>query len=302
MSVDSQLVAPAFTRRKRLAMIASYWQLTKPRVMVLSIFTGLVGLVAAPVWPGFPQAIAAMVCLSIGAGAAGALNMWYDADIDRLMKRTQHRPLPSQRLREYEALIFGLGLAIIAVGGMALLVNNVAALLLSATIAHYLFVYTMWLKRRSAQSVVIGGVAGALPPLIGWAAATGTVGLMPLLLAAMIFLWTPPHSWALALNRHDDLIAAGLPAVTASGNTTTLRWMMLGYAILTVAASLAPVWLGLGWVYGILAGLLGSGFVILTALGAQARDAERIAYWSRLLFAYSIPYLFFLFLIFMLAA
>src|SRR5215210_5401335 len=185
--------------------------LTKPRVMSLVVFTGLAGMLAAPVAIHPVLGFAAVLCIALGAGAAGALNMWYEADLDAKMKRTASRPLPAGRMDRQTALHFGVGLAAFSVILMDLAANHLAAVILAASILFYVFVYTVWLKRRTAQNIVIGGAAGAFPPLIGWAAATGQIAALPLLLFAIIFLWTPPHFWALSLFVRSDYAAAGIP-------------------------------------------------------------------------------------------
>src|SRR5215211_5578647 len=199
--------------------------LTKPRVMSLVVFTGLCGLLAAPV--PLPPALGftAILCIALGAGAAGALNQWYEADLDAKMRRTANRPLPARRMDRQSALHFGVGLAAFSVVLMDLATNHLAALLLAASILFYVLVYTVWLKRRTAQNIVIGGAAGAFPPLIGWVAATGRVELLPLLLFAIIFLWTPPHFWALSLFVRSDYAAARVPMlpVTAGIENTRLQ-------------------------------------------------------------------------------
>jgi protoheme IX farnesyltransferase len=237
-------------------------------------------------------AAVAILCIALGAGAAGAINMWYERDIDALMRRTADRPLPAGRMQPDAALGFGVVLAVASVALMGLAVNWVAAGLLAATIGFYVFVYTMWLKRRTPQNIVIGGAAGAFPPMIGWAAVTGEVGIGSIVLFAVIFLWTPPHFWALALLKSGEYARAGVPMLPVVAGAAATRRQILIYALLLVPVTLAPVFVGLaGWGYGAGAAVLGAAFVALAAL--LARDATDAG--ARRLFGYSILYLFLLF-------
>src|SRR5712664_895253 len=230
--------------RESYANIRDYVALTKPRVMSLVVFTALVGLMVAPGGIDPFAAVVALLCIAAGAGAAGALNMWYDADIDAMMARTAMRPIPSGRVSRSEALVFGLMLGICAIVALGTLLNIAAAALLAFTIGFYVFVYTMWLKRRTPQNIVIGGLAGALPPAIGWAAVTGSLGLPPLVLVAIIFLWTPPHFWALSLYRVEDYARARIPMLpVVSGKPETRRQIVI-YTVLVVATAFAPAILG----------------------------------------------------------
>ncbi len=271
--------------------------LTKPRVMSLVVFTGLCGLLAArvPIHPviGFT----AVLCIALGAGAAGALNQWYESDLDAKMKRTAKRPLPDGRMGRQTALHFGVGLAFFSVVLMDLATNHVAALWLLASILFYVLIYTVWLKRRTAQNIVIGGAAGAFPPLIGWAAATGDTTLLPWLLFAIIFLWTPPHFWALSLFVRTDYAKAGVPMLpVVSGNLTTRRHVLI-YTLPMVAAALAPWALGLaGWIYGSVSAVLNAVFLLL-AVRVWRNTASEPAEMGpeKKLFAFSILYLFILF-------
>ena len=214
--------------------LQDYALILKPRVMSLVVFTAFVGLLLAPGAIDSRTAFIAIVCIALGAGASGAINMWYDEDIDHVMKRTMNRPIPAGRMAPKEALIFGLALAFGSVGIMAWLVNIQASALLAITILYYVFIYTMWLKRRTPQNIVIGGAAGAFPPMIGWAAVTGDVGVGGIVLFAIIFFWTPPHSWALALFRRGDYEAAGVPMMpvvakeTATGIKEPLLVLLVG--------------------------------------------------------------------------
>jgi protoheme IX farnesyltransferase len=224
--------------------------LLKPRVMSLVCFTGVAGLVLAPGSLHPVIAFTALLCIAVGAGAAGAINMWCDRDIDALMRRTCERPIPAGRIAPATALGFGVTLAVGAVALMALAVNWTAAALLALTIGFYVFVYTLWLKRRTPQNIVIGGAAGALAPVIGWAAVSGEVGVLPLVLFAVIFAWTPPHFWALALVRADDYARAGVPMLpVTAGAAVTRRWILL-YSLLLAPLALVPAALGFsGWPY-----------------------------------------------------
>jgi protoheme IX farnesyltransferase len=271
--------------------------LTKPRVMTLVVFTGLAGLLVAP-GPVHPVlGFTAILCIALGAGAAAALNMWYEADIDALMKRTAGRPLPAGRMDRQTALHFGVGLAFFSVILMGLATNWFAASILAASILFYVFVYTIWLKRRTPQNIVIGGAAGAFPPLIGWAAATGDVASLPLLLFALIFLWTPPHFWALSLFMRSDYAKAGVPMLPVVAGAKATRVQILLYSVPMAAAALAPWALGLaGPVYGIAAAMLSAFFLLLAARVFASRATEPAAMKAeRRLFAFSILYLFAIF-------
>jgi protoheme IX farnesyltransferase len=277
-----------------LATVGDYIALMKPRVMSLVVFTALVGLAVAP-GPLHPvTAFTALLCIAVGAGASGALNMWYDADIDAVMTRTAQRPVPMGRIRPGEALAFGLTLGSFSVVVLGLLVNWVASTLLAFTIFFYVVIYTIWLKRSTPQNIVIGGAAGAFPPMIGWAAVTGSLSLEPVLLFLIIFFWTPPHFWALALYRTEDYARAGIPMLpVVSGDASTRRQILL-YTLILVPLGIAPWVFGYtGALYGITAVLTGA---IMLTLGWQvlreSRPAERA---SRKLFAFSILYLFLLF-------
>jgi protoheme IX farnesyltransferase len=271
--------------------------LTKPRVMSLVVFTGLCGLLAAPVQVHPVLGFAAVLCIALGAGAAGALNQWYEADLDAKMKRTASRPLPAGRMDRQTALHFGVGLAAFSVILMDLAANHLAAAILAVSILFYVLVYTVWLKRRTAQNIVIGGAAGAFPPVIGWAAATGTVSTLPLLLFALIFLWTPPHFWALSLFVRSDYAAAGVPMLPVVAGVKATRRQILLYTLPMIAAAVAPWALGLtGWAYGAAAVALSAAFFGLALQVAANRATEpRQMGPERRLFAFSILYLFCLF-------
>jgi protoheme IX farnesyltransferase len=268
--------------------------LTKPRVMMLAVFTALVGMSIAPARLDPLTTLAAVLAIAAGAGAAGALNMWYDADIDAVMSRTAMRPIPRGNVSRFEALVFGLLLSGFAVTVLALTTNFTAAVLLAGTILFYVVVYTAWLKRTTRQNIVIGGAAGALPPVIGWAAATGSVGLAPLTLFLMIFLWTPPHFWALALNRTDDYARAGVPMLpVVAGRAATTRQILI-YSALLVPASELPWVLGFaGTAYGAIAAICGTLFLLLARQLNRSIETDRRA--AHRLFVFSIVYLFVLF-------
>ena len=271
--------------------------LTKPRVMSLVVFTGLCGLLAAPGHVHPILAFSSILAIALGAGASGALNQWYEAELDAKMKRTAGRPLPAGRLDPQTALQFGVGLAAFSVFLMLFAANWQAALLLTVSILFYVFVYTMWLKPRTPQNIVIGGAAGAFPPLIGWVAATGGVAPLPVLLFLIIFLWTPPHFWALALFVRSDYAAAGIPMMPVVAGEGSTRRQILFYALIMAAAAIAPWPLGYtGALYGWTAVLLSALFVLLSIQVGTRRTGEgdRMQPEKRL-FAYSIAYLFILF-------
>jgi heme o synthase len=271
--------------------------LTKPRVMSLVVFTGLCGLLAAPSRIDPVIGFTAILCIALGAGAAGALNQWYEADLDAAMRRTARRPLPAGRMEPQSALHFGVGLAVFSVVLMGLAVNLVAAGILAASILFYVLVYTVWLKRRTPQNIVIGGAAGAFPPVIGWAAATGDVAPLPLLLFALVFLWTPPHFWALALFVQSDYSRAGVPMLPVVAGEAATRVRIGLYTLPMAAVAVAPWPLGLaGAVYGWVTLLATLAFAALAAPVALRRTGEgdRMAPEKRL-FGYSIGYLFVVF-------
>ena len=275
-----------------LAGPGDYIALLKPRVVSLVVFSGLAGLLVAPGEIHPLIAAVAVLCIAVGAGASGAINMWYDRDIDAVMVRTRQRPIPMGRVAPGDALGFGVVLATGAVALMGLAVNFASAALLAVATLFYVFVYTMWLKRRTPQNIVIGGAAGAFPPMIGWAAVTGSVGLESLLLFALIFFWTPPHFWALALYRNGDYARAGIPMLPVVAGKTETKKQMILYTVLLIPLGVAPVWFGfVGWVYGSAAALLG--LIFLAA--AIAVWFDRTDKSAKRMFGYSIFYLFALF-------
>ncbi|MBX5452974.1 MAG: heme o synthase [Acidobacteriia bacterium] len=291
------LEAPAFFDSS-----AGDWiTLLKPRVMSLVVFTGLVGLLIAPGRVHPVIAFAGVLAIAVGAGAAGAINMWYDRDIDALMRRTASRPIPAGRIAPQAALGYGITLAAASVVLMGLATNALAAGLLAASIGFYVFIYTMWLKRRTPQNIVIGGAAGAFPPLIGWAAASGSVDIMPLLLFAVVFFWTPPHFWSLALFAHGDYARAGVPMLPVTHGARETRRQIFVYTIILVPLTLLPWLLGLaGSFYGISAAILGMGYLLASwRVLWDVQDENGVSQTkdkpAKMAFRFSILYLFCLF-------
>ncbi len=276
-----------------IASVGDYIELMKPRVMSLVVFTALVGLAVAPGHVHPVIAFAALLCITVGAGAAGALNMWYDADIDGRMERTAGRPIPRGRIAPGEAAGFGFTLAGFSVVTLGLLVNVLAAALLAFTIFFYVVVYTIWLKRSTPQNIVIGGAAGALPPMIGWAAASGSLALEPVLLFLIIFFWTPPHFWALSLYRSEDYARAGIPMLPVVAGAEETRRQILYYTLILAPLGVAPWLLGFaGPAYGIVAAAAGMAMIVLAFRVRRERSGYRA---SKQLFGFSILYLFLLF-------
>ena len=278
-----------------------FFALTKPRVMTLVIFTGLCGLLAAPVGINPVIGFTAILCIALGAGGAAALNMWWESDLDAGMKRTRNRPIPAGRLPRNDALGFGLLLSGMSVATMGLAVHWLAAAILAVSIVYYSVIYTMWLKPRTPQNIVIGGGAGAFPPMIGWVAATGEITAMPILLFAIIFMWTPPHFWALALFVKTDYANVGIPMMPVVRGEVSTRWQILAYAVLLLPIAIAP-WLigGTGAIYGVSALILTAAFIALSVpvavrrVGDNADGADAMRPEKRL-FTFSILYLFALF-------
>lgn len=272
--------------------LRAFVDLLKPRVMSLVVFTGLAGLLLAPGEVHPVLGAVAVLCIAVAAGASGAINMWYDRDIDAIMSRTCRRPIPSGRVAPGEALGFGVVLALGSVMVMGLALNWAAAALLALTIAFYVFVYTMWLKRRTPQNIVIGGAAGAFPPMVGWAAVTGDIGVTSLALFTIIFMWTPPHFWALSLYRSEDYARAGVPMLPVVSGARETRKQILIYSILLAPIGLLPFALGaVGWLYGASAAILG-GLFVLCAVRVWLDEGEQAA---RQMFGFSILYLSLLF-------
>lgn len=289
MSTATPLLPPADWR--------DFLALTKPRVMTLVVFTGLCGMLAAPVGIHPVLGFTAILCIALGAGAAGALNQWYEADIDAIMRRTQKRPLPAGRMDRQSALHFGVGLASFSVILMFVAVNWTAAAILAVSILFYVLIYTVWLKRRTPQNIVIGGAAGAFPPLIGWAAATGQVALLPFLMFMLVFLWTPPHFWALALFVKTDYANAGVPMLPVVAGERATRTQIGLYTIPMAVAAVLPWPLGLtGAIYGWTASLTTAVFALFAAhVALRHTGAEDKMTPEKRLFSYSILYLFVIF-------
>jgi heme o synthase len=286
----------AIRHEPSVASVGDYLALMKPRVMSLVVFTALVGLTIAPGHIHPVIGFTALLCIAVGAGAAGALNMWYDADIDAVMSRTASRPIPQGRVAPGEAFAFGITLAGFSVAVLGLLVNWLSAAMLAFTIFFYVGIYTVWLKRTTSQNIVIGGAAGAFPPMIGWAAATGGVSVEPCLLFLIIFFWTPPHFWALSLNRADDYARARVPMLPVVAGAEETRRQILLYSVALVPIGAAP-WL-LGYadaIYGVTALLAGALMVALAWRVRRAREGGAAARAAQQLFAFSILYLFALF-------
>jgi heme o synthase len=287
MSVTVARVEPS------IAGAGDYIELMKPRVMSLVVSTALVGLYVAPGHVHPVIALTALLCIAVGAGAAGALNMWYDADIDARMTRTAGRPIPRGAVTPGEAAAFGMTLAAFSIATLGVLVNWFAAALLAFTIFFYVAIYTMWLKRSTPQNIVIGGAAGALPPMIGWAAVTGSLSIEPVVLFLIIFFWTPPHFWALALYRTEDYARAGIPMLPVVKGEAATRRQILIYTLILAPLGAAPWLLGYASIgYGIVALATGSAMIVL-ALRVRAERQGHTA--SKQLFGFSILYLFLLF-------
>jgi protoheme IX farnesyltransferase len=294
----------AFIQPAEVALEADYrdWiALLKPRVLTLVVFTGAIGLLVAPGHLNPVLAFTAILCITVAAGACGAINMWYDRDIDAIMRRTRNRPIPAGRIQPGPALGFGITLAVGSVLVMGLALNIPAALVLALSICFYVFVYTMWLKRRTPQNIVIGGAAGAFPPVIGWAAVTGSVDLIPLVLFGIIFIWTPPHFWSLALWANDDYRRAGVPMLPVVAGAKETRRQILLYTIVLVPLTLAPYLMGFsGLPYGVTAAVLGLVFLErVYRVIIDRQDPSGVSLTgdvpAKAAFKYSISYLFVLF-------
>jgi protoheme IX farnesyltransferase len=278
------------------ATAGDYFELLKPRVMSLVVFTAFVGLVAAPSTLNPLLAVIAILAIAIGAGASGSLNMWYDADIDAVMTRTANRPVPAGRIRPGEALGFGLILSVLAVMTLGVLVNWLSASLLAFTIFFYGVIYTMWLKRSTPQNIVIGGAAGAIPPVIGWAAATGSVSLESVILFLIIFLWTPPHFWALALFKAQDYASVGVPMMPNVAGEASTKRQIFAYAVILAPVAVLPSLMGYASIaYGVVAALLGAGFVWYSWKVLRMPESDREMKPAKALFGYSLLYLFVVF-------
>jgi protoheme IX farnesyltransferase len=282
------------------ATAGDYLELLKPRVMSLVVFTAFVGMVAAPVALNPFIAVVAILSIAIGAGASGALNMWYDADIDAVMSRTKSRPVPAGRILPQQALAFGLVLSVLSVMTLGVFVNWMAGSALAFTIFFYAVVYTMWLKRWTPQNIVIGGAAGSFPPVIGWAAATGSIGLESFILFLIIFLWTPPHFWALALFKSSDYARAAIPMMPNVAGEASTKRQIFAYAVLVAIVGVLPWAFGYaGAAYGVAAIALGAGFVWYAWVVLLMPSGDRAMKPAKALFAYSLLYLFAIFAIYL---
>jgi len=274
------------------ATVSDFWELLKPRVMTLVVFTGVAGVALAPGHLHPFLSFVAVLCIAIGAGAAGAINMWYERDIDAVMNRTKSRPLPQGRVASAEALGFGVVLTILSVGLMGLALNWTAAFLLAFASFFYVFIYTIWLKRRTPQNIVIGGAAGAFPPMIGWAAVTGHVSLESILLFTLIFLWTPPHFWALALYRNEDYKKAGIPMLPVVAGERVTKQQIILYSLLMTPCVLAPYFMHIAGLAYLAGAVVLHGFFVLSAFRVWGDTTYKSA---KIMFGYSIFYLFGLF-------
>ncbi len=272
--------------------VRDYIDLLKPRVMSLVVFTGWIGVMIAPVHVHPFKTLLAVLAIALGSGAAGAINMWYERDLDALMARTRNRPLPAGRVAPDDALGLGVLLSIFSVLLMAVSTNLVAAALLAAAILFYVFIYTIWLKRRTPQNIVIGGAAGAFPPMIGWAAATGDISSVGIALFLLVFLWTPPHFWALALYRSEDYRRAGVPMLPVVAGPRETKRQMVIYTLLLLPVAMAPTLLGaVGWIYGTVALALSLGFIGHAIAVWRTADDESAFGAARRMFRYSLIYL-----------
>lgn len=298
MSVQS-CTYTSTTPAPSVAGVGDFVELLKPRVMTLVVFAGVAGLVLAPGYLHPFLALVAILCIAVGAGAAGAINMWCDRDIDAIMSRTRNRPIPQGRVEPAEALAFGVVLSILSVGLMGVALNWMAAGLLALANLFYVFVYTIWLKRRTPQNIVIGGAAGAFPPMIGWAAVTGGVSVESLLLFAIIFMWTPPHFWALALYKNDDYKAAGVPMLPVVAGEARTKKEILAYTLLLCPLVAAPYFMGMAGLFYLAAAVLLQGVFVVSAWCVWRDESFKSA---RLMFGYSIFYLFALLTVMMIDA
>lgn len=296
-SISTSSIDGLETASLKTASAADLFALTKPRVMSLVIFTALCGLLAAPMSIHPVLGFTAILAISLGAGASAALNQWYEHDIDAVMKRTQNRPLPAGRMDRETALHFGVGLSFFSVILIGIATNWLAAGLLAFSIFFYAVVYTIWLKRSTPQNIVIGGAAGAFPPVIGWVAVTGDITLMPILLFAIIFFWTPPHFWALALFVNNDYSKAGVPMMPVVAGQQSTRRQIMGYSLILAVSAVAPFALNMtGLIYGVAAIVLSAIFLLLSlAVGSSKSTDPADMKAERRLFGYSIIYLFALF-------
>ena len=278
--------------------IKSFLLLMKPRVMSLVLFTAMVGLLVAPVTVSFTTASLSLLAVAIGSGAAGALNMWYESDVDALMSRTCLRPIPTGKIKRKQALLFGIILSFISIVMLYLSSNLISAILLAATISFYFFIYTIWLKRKTAQNIVIGGAAGALPPVIGWAVAMNNISLEPIVMFLIIFIWTPSHFWALSLYKFKDYEKAKIPMLPITAGIEKTKLNILVYAFLMLPVVIAPFFIGFGSViYLVLSLGMTTYYIRLCYLLFKTKAVSKSNLIARKVFVYSIFYLFFLFLL-----
>jgi len=276
--------------------VKAFFNLMKPRVMSLVIFTCAVGLLIAPIKVNFLDAIFSLIAVALGSGAAGALNMWYESDLDSIMTRTCLRPIPTGKLSRNQALTFGILSSLISVSALYIFSNLIAATTLAVTILFYVFVYTIWLKRKTSQNIVIGGAAGALPPIIGWAIATNGISFEPIVLFLIIFIWTPSHFWALSLYRSDDYRKAKIPMLPITSGVKTTKLNILIYSIVLFPISILPSILNYsGYIYLFLALGLSGYYVFLSYILFKEKKSIKEKKIATKLFAYSILYLFMIF-------
>ncbi len=276
--------------------LKALFNLMKPRVMSLVIFTCVVGLLIAPVKVNFLDAVFSLFAVALGSGAAGALNMWYEADLDSVMTRTCLRPIPTGKITKKQALVFGISASIISVAVLYFFSNLVATTILAITILFYVFIYTIWLKRKTPQNIVIGGVAGALPPVIGWAIATGDIALQPIILFLIIFVWTPSHFWALSLYKTEDYRKANIPMLPVTSGIKTTKLNIFVYALLLFPIVLAPFFLKyFGLIYLVFSGILGFYYVFICYRLLRANETRLEKKIAKQIFGFSIFYLFMIF-------
>ena len=295
----SQISIKARNSKLGLALdLSSFFNLMKPRVMSLVLFTCMVGLLIAPINVDFTSACISLLAVAIGSGAAGTLNMWYESDVDALMSRTCLRPIPTGKVKKDQALYFGIILSALSVSIIYFSANLISAILLASTIAFYFFIYTIWLKRKTPQNIVIGGAAGALPPVIGWTIATGNISLEPLILFLIIFLWTPSHFWALSLYKSSDYKKAKIPMLPIISGTKTTKLNILVYALMMLPAIIAPYFLNFASEFYLTASSMMSAYYVYLCLRLYRSKIASISNKiARKIFIYSIFYLFFIFLI-----
>ena len=291
----------AITKSKTLKIdyfsyMKAFFNLMKPRVMSLVIFTCAVGLLIAPTKINFTNAIYSLIAVALGSGAAGALNMWYESDLDSLMTRTCLRPIPTGKLTKNQALIFGVTSSIISVIALYIFSNLIAAVILAITILFYVFVYTIWLKRKTPQNIVIGGAAGALPPVIGWSIATNGISLEPIILFLIIFIWTPSHFWALSLYKTDDYKKARIPMLPITSGVKTTKFNIFIYSIILFPTALSPYFFNFSGLFYLNLAIIMSGYYILISYKLlKEKNSTKEKKLASKLFGYSILYLFMIF-------